>query len=616
MRILSPLLLLPTLATALYGQCFTPAGGTAIALTSASPPIAANDEGRSAPIPLGFAFPMPGITAPTHAVIESNGAIYLTNGGPAVGTVLFGPQNGVDDLRGGPGGSPRIVVLWSDLEGIAATWAIRTDTTVPGQFTVRWIDVENVGSGGPTVSFGATLFSNGDIELAYGNLAEDSFGYAGVSVGNDVGTGLEVGDDLVAGASSGPLGLLFGDYLGLSRPQISGKSVRLQQNGLGGYSSSLTCRNAEHENYGFGCYEYQEANEALYQLFPNVAASFAAIPSGTSIQFTIAGNGGYQVANGTAVFVPPPATATVLTLTDDSQVNVTPSQPFPYTDGTLVPTIAVCSNGFISMAPTGVNSNGTGGSVTSLLNAPAPSFRSQRDYNPAPAASGKVKRHEAVVGGQPILYVTWDNVFIYNTTVSERFQFQLNLATGEVAIVWDTLVPTVTSTSRPLLVGLAAGNSFNPGPTVLATQLPQLTFPDVDQRPLQLDADPAPVINPSTAVTYTLTNLPEAAPGTGIHLAALFLSVGSVPGGLDLGFLGAPGCSAWIASLDLPVVVPPSLTNTATSTVVFSAAQIPAGSVIYAQAVALFNPAFPLPNGQNAFGLLTSNGVRSFVEPF
>jgi hypothetical protein len=96
----------------------------------------------------------------------------------------------------------------------------------------------------------------------------------------------------------------------------------------------------------------------------------------------------------------------------------------------------------------------------------------------------------------------------------------------------------------------------------------------------------------------------------------VFLSTGALPGGLDLGLLGAPGCSGYLASLDLPLSVAPSLTATATTTLNFSTPQLPPGVVVYAQAIALFDPAFPLPNGQNSFGLTTSNGIASYVEPF
>lgn len=604
------------LAAGASAQCLAPATGTTVALTATLPPLAANDEGRSAPLALGFAFPITGASSPsfTHAVVDANGALYLTNGGPAVGPADFGPQNGVDDLRGLAGDSPRVFPLWADYEGIAPTWSIRADASVPGRFRVTWTDVELVGSGGPSYSFAATLFASGSVELDYGSLPNDAFGYAGISCGNGVGTGFESGDDLVGGASSGSLGLLFGDYLGLSTPPVTIRRVTLTPNGTGGFDAIQTCAGAEHVPYGDGCYTYEEANQAVYQLFPNVAASLAALP-GTSIQFSIVGLDSYAVTNGGGTYIPPSPTATILTLSDDSSVTYVPSIPFPHANGTAYTQLSICSNGFVSMAPAGVNPNGTGGSVSQLLSAPAPSFRSQRDYNPSVAASGKVKREEITLGGERILLVTWDGVFIYNSTAPERFQIQLNLTTGQVTMVWVDMA-AATPQTRALLVGCSPGPSFNPGGISLATGLPVLTAPDVELRPLTLSANPPAVVNPSTNVTYTIDNVPELVPGSGVHVATLFLSLGALPGGVDLGLIGAPGCSAYIASLDVNLAVAPSLTTTASVLIPINGSAIPAGINLYFQAVALFDPNFPLPNGQNPFGLLTSNGLRTFVQSF
>jgi hypothetical protein len=40
---------------------------------------------------------------------------------------------------------------------------------------------------------------------------------------------------------------------------------------------------------------------------------------------------------------------------------------------------------------------------------------------------------------------------------------------------------------------------------------------------------------------------------------------------------------------------------------------VPAGLTIYSQSAALVQP-FSLPNGQNAFGLTTSNGIASVIQ--
>ena len=67
-------------------------------------------------------------------------------------------------------------------------------------------------------SFSVTLYSTGDIDFSYsgtGTFPSFPFGSVGVSIGNDVGTGAEVSQDLSAGADSGSLGLLFEEFFGV-----------------------------------------------------------------------------------------------------------------------------------------------------------------------------------------------------------------------------------------------------------------------------------------------------------------------------------------------------------------------------------------------------------------
>jgi hypothetical protein len=52
---------------------------------------------------------------------------------------------------------------------------------------------------------------------------------------------------------------------------------------------------------------------------------------------------------------------------------------------------------------------------------------------------------------------------------------------------------------------------------------------------------------------------------------------------------------------------------TSTNSVTFPLpAGVPPGFQLYSQSVGLVTP-FSLPNGQNAFGLTVSNGVRSYI---
>ena len=116
-----------------------------------------------------------------------------------------------------------------------------------------------------------------------------------------------------------------------------------------------------------------------------------------------------------------------------------------------------------------------------------------------------------------------------------------------------------------------------------------------------------------TTVTYTTTNIPEAAPGSGIYLGANILSLAGVPEpGVDLGFLGAPGCRAHVLALNLMLTL---VGNSPVLSVTFDVpAGAPIGFELFAQSCALVVP-FSLPNGQNGFGLVTSNGIRSYISP-
>lgn len=133
--------------------------------------------------------------------------------------------------------------------------------------------------------------------------------------------------------------------------------------------------------------------------------------------------------------------------------------------------------------------------------------------------------------------------------------------------------------------------------------------------PLTLSASPAPVLNPSTTVTYTITNVPEFAPGSGVHVSVLFFSFTPLPAGLDLtGLLTTqPGCRIYLASLDVGSGGLVTAQPTASLPLTFAAPQFVPGNVLAAQAVALFDPAFPLANGESG-GFVVSNGLRSSMQ--
>lgn len=131
--------------------------------------------------------------------------------------------------------------------------------------------------------------------------------------------------------------------------------------------------------------------------------------------------------------------------------------------------------------------------------------------------------------------------------------------------------------------------------------------------PLLLSASPAPVSTAvaGTTVGYTIGNAPEFAPGSGVRLGLLILSLTANSNGTSLAPLGAPGCSLVPGGLDFTL----AWSGTAASQTVPIAlpAGLPAGTRLHAAAAALFVP-FSLPGGQNAFGAVTSNGITSLVD--
>ena len=128
---------------------------------------------------------------------------------------------------------------------------------------------------------------------------------------------------------------------------------------------------------------------------------------------------------------------------------------------------------------------------------------------------------------------------------------------------------------------------------------------------LALAASPVPIATPTTGtlVTYTATEIPENGPGSGNHDGFVIISLAGDMPGTSLTPFGAPGCAAYLASLDLWL---PFSGAASTQTVQFQVpAGAPCGLPIYAGAVA-----FVPPSGQNTLGAVTSNGIRSVVGTF
>jgi hypothetical protein len=276
----------------------------------------------------------------------------------------------------------------------------------------------------------------------------------------------------------------------------------------------------------------------------------------------------------------------VITLSDDGEASHGLSIPFPTSSGP-VGSLWVGANGIVSVATNPTAANYVPDANT-FLNSPVTAWYSWHDYNPGEVGSGQVKYHEAVVGSDTIAYITWDGVESYSTPTAlnpSTLQFQFNLTTGSVSIVWVTIDSLTTSAygSGHLIGWSPAGSSANAGSINLATALPIVTASNYPA--MALAASPSPVSTPSsgTLLIFTTTNMFEYAPSAGVYIGMHILSLGQIPTGLDLGIIGAPGCKAYVSSLDLTeAMVGFSSTNSVTFPL---PAGVPPGFQLYSQSV-------------------------------
>ena len=581
--------------------CFA-ATGNPEPLIADAPSYSANDEGKTAELPLGFTFPMAGVGyAITHCVVDSNGEVYLTNGNGVVNPSNFG-TSALATLRGGIGGSARVMAMGGDNAGERATSQILIDTSVPAQFQVTWFDWSRFNAN-QDWDCSVTLFANGEVRFDYsqGFTGFNLWDYVGISIGNDVGAPFEAPSNLAAGGDSGTLGLV---YENTWPPfDLQNSSVTFTANGVGGFSFAQTCAAvpAYHQAYGTGCYDI--ARQCVYEQFAT-PSSMAAALQGTALLFTPSATGdGYVVSNSSVAYVVPTATANDLLLGDEAEASLTPSQPFPHMGGTIA-TMSVCSNGFVSFGPVGSNVVGAFGSVFDMVRSPVASFRSNADLDPG--AGGAVLVEE--IGS--VLYVSWHDVVRFGSAIPERMQMQFDLTSGEVAIVWDQLA---TGPGGPSVVGYAPGVSLDPGPVDLSAVMPLVTAPDVFA--LSMTASPPPVSTSQTGsqVVYQIDNIPDADINSGIYFGITMLSLSPMLPGADLTSLGMPGCRLHVAMIDLALAFVG--TQSTQNTTLPLPPGIPAGVLLFAQSVALVVPN-SLPNGHNSFGAVTSNGIRSLISTF
>ncbi len=602
------------LTMAAQAQCFEADFGTF---------IGTGDDVLLPSVAMNINFPMGGTFATyDHVQINTNGCAFLWNGvGTPVGTLATGYSASaatmVANMQGTPGGSPRISPYWRDLDAAQ----VYVNTNIPGKCTITWANALDWQFGGTPFTFQAQLFATGEVQFLYDaasvNLSVTPL--AGISQGGGIA---DPGASDLSVATSGvsTSRFVYETWATASTFDLTSMLVSFTQNAGGGYDTTpsatpANCVHASHQQYGTGCYTQ---NDTVYQFSGSAVVAQPALQG--NVLLLAATGTGYRTSwlpgIAGALYVPPTGGATLLAPADDGTETVTPpSIPFPVPGGSAT-NFTVGHNGIVTMGSAG-NQTGdyspTGAEVAASTNA---AFYSWSDFNDENVGSGSIKTEE-VLG---VYYVTWDGVdhwsgFVGNNPCTVQFQFDLN--TGNVTIVWVTVDPDATSAygSAWLVGATLPGVGANAGSKNLATG--PLTVGSPDQAPaISLSAAPIPIISPSTMVTYTASNIPEFVPTSGVYLSTMFLSVNPNPFGFDLfGILtNTPGCNAWILSLDLDLGGQLTLAPVASWNFTFDNTFFAPGNVVAAQAVALYDGSFPLYNGENG-GFVTSNAVLSTTQP-
>ena len=326
--------------------------------------------------------------------------------------------------------------------------------------------------------------------------------------------------------------------------------------------------------YGTAC---GDQSRTFYQEFPPTTFDL----SGASIRMVLSGDH-YLVQPGGS-FVPPPPTAVDLGLGDEDQVVLSLSQPFPIPGGSTTD-LRANSNGFVSDGPSSLDYNV---SLGSWLSTAARCWGAWYDLDASAQGSGRVKRHDA--GGT--IYVTWDGVFTYAQSAPNTLQLQLEQATGNVTIVFQTMALNI----YPMIVGAAAGgaNSNTTGgrdlsvavPATFRTGTSELTAPTLSSN------------SPRLGQTITLSSGFPAGSPFGLQLLGLQVLDPGVP----LDAIGLTGCRQYASADVLAGLVPTG--GTATYTLPVPANGTLLGLVIATQTAAVMPTA-------NPFGFGMSRGLR------
>lgn len=340
--------------------------------------------------------------------------------------------------------------------------------------------------------------------------------------------------------------------------------------------------------YGAGCYD---RSTTYYEDFPTGTFDLGVASGVNSFAQVPNGQGGYALIPGSNAWFTP--VSTPITLTDDS---VSGPQTLPFTfqsPAGSTTQLWIGSNGMVF--PTSATTTDFTPTVAELLGQMPRYCPLWRDLNPG--AGGTVNFD--VDPSNTAAYVTFTNVPNFTAGVSANTFQVAFFSTGMVEYRYQVCDagtgPTLTGYSTGLLNGNPASD---PGSIDLTTAPGQAYNTGPGGVSLALASSARPVSG--TTIQLGLSNIP------GANLGAVLINFSAVVPGIDLGFMGAPGCLQHIA-LGGAVTLGFTVGN---GSLPF---QVPASTRYHGTSVAVQGAAF-VP-GANALGVTSSNGVLLTVNP-
>ena len=569
LRALTALLAAPAAA-----QCFETNFGTPLA----TPAQLVGDI--ELPIqPIGFAFPL-GASTFTDLHVTDKGYVWLSNAGvPMTGGVDFSAS--ALELATD---APRIAPLWSDLQALAANNAQIYVDSSPTRCVVTWENLTCYSGTCGLFDMQLQLFPNGEMLFFYGAGATNNsvfpawhVGVCGVSPGNSAFPGVV---DLSAGGAAANA-VLAEEWLAAASFDMADRGLRVTPI-PGGWAYSLPSGCAASTSFGVGCVR---AIDSAYEEFV-LACDLA----NTTLTWLRAGSG-YLLVNGLpGTFVAPSAAATNLAPNQlDGAELVTLSAPMPAPGGPTA-TLVVTTKGQVEVAAVAPFLIDYTPTSQELLDAVNTTFAFWHDFDQTATGSGLIL-FEEVAG---VAYVTWNGVASYASPALTTFQFQFTLATGDVRLVVLGLGGVASPDNA--VVGFSVGGiSADPGASDLSN-LPGggILLADAASDGLELDAIGLPSVG-NAAFALSTNDAPNLIP-----LGFVFFGSSAVNPGLDLTFLGMPGCASYHAN-DLGAFSFPVAGGGGTLPLPIPNNTQLVGALLHAQSVC-FSLATPL-------NLVSSNGV-------